>query len=315
MHRDPVMSAQAGVGRRVALGRRIVRDLLRVLAILVGLGVIALAYRVTFVYELRPGACEPTRAARATDRTGRGEPGAGGARSGGRPLRVLSYNIKGHAALVRADHLAAIARVIREQRPDVVALQEVHRGTWQARFRDQAAELGRLTGMSAAFGSSFAVLGGEFGNAILTRGTLREVEVVPLPSFGEPRSLLRARVEVDGQELVVMVTHLAAWGSLNRATRVRQAECLAARAQADGLPVVLSGDLNAPPESDEIEALLDQSRLRMSGRPDEPTHPLLGQRIDYIFFGPEWRVGRASVLHVGPSDHWPITAELTELGS
>lgn len=309
------MSAQVGVRGQVGLGRRIVRDLLRVLAILAGLGFIALAYRVTFVYELRPGACEPAKGAVAPHRTARGAPAAAAARSGGRPLRVLSYNIKGHAALVRADHLAAIARVIREQRPDVVALQEVHRGTWQARFRDQAAELGRLTGMSVAFGSSFAVLGGEFGNAILTRGTLREVEVVPLPSFGEPRSLLRARVEVDGRELTLMVTHLAAWGSLNRATRVRQAECLAERARGDGVPLVLSGDLNAPPESDEIETLLDHSPLRMAGRPDEPTHPLLGQRIDYIFFGPEWQVGRANVLHVGPSDHWPITAELTGLGS
>src|SRR5687767_9768946 len=300
------MSPRVEVGGQLGLGRRIARGVFRVVAILAGLGFIALAYRVTFVYELRPGACEPEKGAVATQRSN--EPGAAAPRSGGRPLRVLSYNIKGHAALVRADHLTAIARVIREQHPDVVALQEVHRGTWQARFRDQAAELGRLTGMSAAFGSSFAVLGGEFGNAILTRGTLRDVEVVPLPSFGEPRSLLRARVDVDGQELVLMVTHLAAWGSLNRATRVRQAECLAARASADGAPLVLSGDLNAPPESDEIEALLAGSELRMSGSPQEPTHSLLGHRIDYIFFGPEWQVGRANVLHVGPSDHWPITA-------
>ena len=299
---------------QLGLGRRVLRGLRRAVWVLATLGAIALTYRVAFVYELRPGACAPGPSTGAARPTARGVPDAG-AQQSSRPLRVLSYNIKGHAALVRADHLEAIARVIREQRPDVVALQEVHRGTWQARFRDQAAELGRLTDMSVAFGSSFAVLGGEFGNAILTRGTLREVEVVPLPSFGEPRSLLRARIDVDGQELVLMVTHLAAWGSLNRTTRVRQAQCLAERARADGIPLVLSGDLNAPPESDEIEALLDHSPLRMSGSPDEPTHPLLGQRIDYIFFGPEWQVGRANVLHVGPSDHWPITAELTGLGS
>jgi endonuclease/exonuclease/phosphatase family metal-dependent hydrolase len=230
-------------------------------------------------------------------------------------LSVLSYNIGGHTALVRRRHVEEIARLIAELRPDIVGLQEVHRTTWQARFRDQAAEIARRTGMAVHFGPSFHALGGAFGNAVLVRGRVLSGEVLALPSFGEPRSLLRARIDVDGQELVLMVTHLAAWGSLNRATRVRQAQCLAERARGDGIPLVLSGDLNAPPESDEIEALLERSPLRMSGRPDEPTYPLLGQRIDYIFFGPEWRVGRANVLHVGPSDHWPITAELTGLGS
>lgn len=303
-------------GGTVEVGRRrwIARGIVRALLILTALGAIALAYRVTFVYELRPGACDPATPPAVARPTPRDRAAVAG-RHGSRPLRVLSYNIQGHAALVDGDHLEEVARVIREQRPDVVALQEVHRGTWQARFRDQAAELGRLTGMAAAFGPSFGVLGGEFGNAILTRGTLREAGVVPLPSFGEPRSVLRARLEVDGRELTVLVTHLAAWGRINRATRVRQAECLAARARGDGDLVVLSGDLNAPPGSDEIEALLHGSPLRQAGPADEPTHPLLGQRIDYIFTGPGWQVGRAGVLHVGPSDHWPVTAELTPLGS
>jgi endonuclease/exonuclease/phosphatase family metal-dependent hydrolase len=169
--------------------------------------------------------------------------------------------------------------------------------------------------MSVAFGPSFGVLGGEFGNALLTRGTLRHAAVVPLPSFGEPRSALRARVELDGREVVVMVTHLAAWGSLNRATRVRQAECLAARARRDGSALLLVGDLNAPPGSPELAALLDGSSLRLTGPPEEATHPFLGHRIDYILAGPAWRVERAAVLHAGPSDHWPITAELVPLGT
>src|SRR5687768_2865459 len=122
---------------QLGLGRRVLRGLRRAVWVLASLGAIALTSRVAFAYALGPDA---------------------GAQQSSRPLRVLSYNIKGHAALVRADHLEAIARVIREQHPDVVALQEVHRGTWQARFRDQAAELGRLTDMSVAFGSSFAVL-------------------------------------------------------------------------------------------------------------------------------------------------------------
>src|ERR1044072_8558365 len=212
---------------------RLIRKLLRGVLVLVAIGFIALAYRVTFVYELRPG------------RSGAGDAGrrlAGGSRLGGAMelargdgsggvVRVLSYNIEGHAALVRARHLEEIAAVIRAQHPDVVALQEVHRGTWEARFHDQAAELGRLTGMTAAFGPSFRVLGGEFGNAILSRTPLRDVELVRLPSFGEPRSLLRARLDVRGAELEVMAAHLAAWGGLNSRISIADARGVRRRAR------------------------------------------------------------------------------------
>src|SRR4030095_4913502 len=84
---------------------------------------VVLGYRTIFVYQLVPGACPLPAVRQAVN-----EPLQPGTR-----LSVLSYNIEGHAALVRSGHLAAIARVILERNPDVVALQEVHRGRWQAR--------------------------------------------------------------------------------------------------------------------------------------------------------------------------------------
>lgn len=60
----------------------------------------------------------------------------------------MSYNIRGAAALYGGAHIERIASVIRAAEPDVVALQEVHRGTWKARYRDQLAELsGGRTGL------------------------------------------------------------------------------------------------------------------------------------------------------------------------
>jgi endonuclease/exonuclease/phosphatase family metal-dependent hydrolase len=197
----------------------------------------------------------------------------------------------------------------------VVALQEVHRGTWESRFHDQAAELARLTGMRVVFGPSFRVLGGEFGNAILSRAPLRDVELIPLPSFGEPRSLLRASVDVDGTDFEVMATHLAAWGGLNRRIRTKQAYCLSEHARAAGGRFVLCGDFNASPASAELAALLDGKLVTLCGLASEPTHPLLGQRIDYILAGPGWEVGSTAVVHAGPSDHWPITAELRPIAT
>jgi endonuclease/exonuclease/phosphatase family metal-dependent hydrolase len=262
------------------------------------------AYRVVFVYRFDlTGDCAPAAAGAAVNReTPRPAP----------RLRIVSYNIAGHTALVRGGHVAQVAALLRDLDADVVGLQEVHRGTWQSRFRDQVDELGRLTGLAAAFGPSYRALGGEFGNALLVRGEVLESATHPLPSVGEPRSLLRARVRVRGLELDVFVTHLAAWGGAARAVRARQLACLGAQLRSAERPFVLAGDLNAGPGAPEMAALLaDEELARSCGAPGEATYPLLDRRIDYILVDQHWRVLEAQVLRHGPSDHWPVVASLT----
>jgi endonuclease/exonuclease/phosphatase family metal-dependent hydrolase len=263
-------------------------------------------WRVCFVYNLVPAPCPQPVAPPEPAVTSSSPP----ARLPAEGVKILSYNIGGHTALVRSRLVAAIARLITAERPDVVGLQEVHRGTWQARFRDQASELARETGMAVFYGPSFRALGGEFGNAVLVRGRVLDGEVLALPSFGEPRSLLRTAVEVDGFQLNVFVTHLAAWGSLNRRMRSNQARCLVEHVAASGRPFVLCGDLNASPAVPDLHALLSSDLMRLCGLATEPTHSMLGQRIDYIFSDPRFKVLEASVLRSGPSDHWPVLARL-----
>src|SRR5882724_1765131 len=115
-----------------------------------------------------------------------------------RPLVVMTYNIAGHDELVRSDHIARIAAVINQVRPDIVGLQEVHRWTWQSRFHDQFAELERRTGMHGFFGRSLQKGRGEFGNAILTRGEIVSAVVYPLAGSGEPRTLIESVLRIDG---------------------------------------------------------------------------------------------------------------------
>ena len=82
----------------------------------------------------------------------------------------MVFNIEGHASLLRSDHIEQIAAVIRKYNPDVVGINEAHRHTWQSRFEDHTEQLRLLTGMNVAFGRSYRFLGGDFGNAVLTRG-------------------------------------------------------------------------------------------------------------------------------------------------
>jgi endonuclease/exonuclease/phosphatase family metal-dependent hydrolase len=229
-----------------------------------------------------------------------------------RPLRVLSYNIHGLAHVLDRRYLERIARVISGVKPDVVGLQEVHRGGWKARSADQTAELGRLTGMAAVFGPSFEAGGGAFGNAVLTSGRVVESAVAPLPAPGEPRTLLTARIAFDNliPEIAFHVTHLAAWGRWGRPARSLQSTALLERLRQSNGPFVLVGDLNAVPGAPELKPLMAGEIFRMCGDAALCTHRFLRQRIDYVFADPGWSPVTERVVQEGPSDHWPVLVEL-----
>jgi endonuclease/exonuclease/phosphatase family metal-dependent hydrolase len=226
-------------------------------------------------------------------------------------LRVMSYNVGGHGARWSGRHVERVAAAIREAGPDVVGLQEVHRGTRQSRLMDQAEALGRLTGMAVHFGPSYALeSGGDFGNAVLARGQIRAARVHPLPGPGEPRTLLHALVSLPESEVHVYVTHLAAWGRWGRAARSVQIAGLVARLKESDRPFVMVGDLNAPPDAPEIATLMAAELFRMCGEDVTATHRFMRQRIDYVFADPGWTTASYQILRSGPSDHWPVLVEL-----
>lgn len=276
------------------MGRKVRKVLSLAGALLLG----AFAYRVLGVYQLRAGECVAPRTRVFVA-------------SYPRSLRVMSWNIEGHASLVRNDHIEEVAETIRRHRPDVVAINEAHRHTWQARFGDHVEQLHRLTGMNVLFGRSYRFAGGDFGNAILTRGTVVSSEVHELPGTGEPRTLLEAVLRINGGTITVFVTHLAAWASAGQAVRGRQLDCVATHLSSSAYPFLLAGDLNAPPDSAEIATFLRSNPVHLSGNPKAATHRLMEQRLDYILAGPGWNVASAAVLDDGPSDHRPLLTELT----
>lgn len=162
-------------------------------------------YRFFTVYTVRSGECRPRPVDPSLRLATRDEQGTlvrypvrTGFPRQRRPLVVMTYNIAGHDQLIHGDHVREIADAIRRIRPDIVALQEVHRGTWQARFRDQLAELEARTGLHGAFAPSYVQWGGEYGNAILTRGEIVHAEAHPLPCVGEPRRCSKRRCASRG---------------------------------------------------------------------------------------------------------------------
>ena len=231
-----------------------------------------------------------------------------------RSLKFMSYNIQGHAAAKREDHLPKLAEVIAAVNPDIVGLQEVHCRTRVGPVH-QGESLASLTGMNLWFGRSCAMDGGDYGNAVLTRGTIDSARVHPLPGSGEPRSVLEADITIDGAGVTFFVTHLAAWGRLLRVSRLRQIAVLGDITARGARPHVLVGDFNVPPAAEEMQILLSHGHLRVCGDMKEVTFPMTRQRLDYVFADPAWSVSSAEVVRRGPSDHWPIVVELDLRGT
>jgi len=281
------------------------------------IGLLFFLYRFFTVYTVRSGECrpkpvDPELRLVTLDEEGRrvSFPERIGFPSQSRPLVVLSYNIAGHDELWDGDHAAEIAATINQLKPDIVGLQEVHRGTWQVRFRDQFEEIRRLTGMHGWFGRSYTNFGGDFGNAILTRGDVVSAVVHPLPSIGEPRSVLESVVRIDGATLSVYVAHLTSWGSLNSKSRGEQLECLAKHVRTSRYPYLLMGDLNAPPDAPELVKFQKLDAAQLAGPEIKMTHPTMNKRLDYIFADYGWRIVGARAVPGGASDHYPMIAQL-----
>jgi endonuclease/exonuclease/phosphatase family metal-dependent hydrolase len=289
------------------------RPILALLAILV----LFWLYRVFAVYTVRSGECQPKPVdpnLRIATRTENGQlvsyPTRVGFPKQQRPLVVMTYNIAGHDELVDGDHIKKIAAAINQVKPDFVALQEVHRKTWQSRYRDQLAELQAATGLKGYFMPAYKQGDGEFGNAFLTRGIVVSAGMHPLPSIGEPRIVIDTVVNIDGANINFYVTHLSTWASLNRKIRREQLQCLARHVRTSRWPYVLCGDLNAGQDAPEIAEFRKLNAAQLCGENIGPTHPTMNRRIDYIFADYGWEVRSARALAIGPSDHYPSIAEL-----
>ena len=172
-------------------------------------------------------------------------------------LKVLTFNILGGRNVDGKRDVNRLAQVIKALDPDIVAMQEVDRGTGRIQGRDTTAELAKLTGMHHAYGKAMNYDGGEYGEAILSKYPIKKIKNYPLPAEkgAEPRAALTAVVNIPGtkQEYLFMATHL---DHLRKNTnRLMQAKAINEILKDSKIPYILAGDLNAEPSSKTIEVL------------------------------------------------------------
>ena len=160
---------------------------------------------------------------------------------GGAVVRLASYNIQHGRRPDGVVDVALLGRACAALEADVLALQEVDKHLRRSDDADTAAEVAAACGMAHVYGPAIALKGGYYGNALLVRGRIDEVEVLAIPD-PEPRSAIVARVEVDGFALSVCATHLGLQGR----GEVQLPGLLDALRSRPG-PRVLLGDLNLDP--------------------------------------------------------------------
>ena len=231
-----------------------------------------------------------------------------------RLVRVLTYNIL-HGETLKGDFdLDRIAAVISAANPDLVALQEVDYRTKRARNMDLASELGQRTGLVPLFGRAMPFDGGEYGEGILSRYSFMRTQVHPLPfqEGREPRSALEVQVLLPGGDTLSFIgTHLD--HIRDETDRIAQASMLNALFAQRDMPTVLSGDLNARPESTVMSILFEE--WKESDPEHAPTSPSMAPRgkIDYILYRPanRWRVIESRVIcDTIASDHCAVLSVL-----
>src|SRR5918993_4052058 len=256
-------------------------------------------------------------------------------------LRVMSWNVWWRFGPDWRRRERGILATLEALRPDLVGLQEV----WGAEDTTQAEVLGRELGMHPVFGApslppppdhpeSADQVGIEVGVAVLSRWPVTHVRKHALPSRkAAPTVALDVTVAHPSGPMHVLAACVD-WERDLAALHLAQTRALAALLadpSLDGpMPVLLTADLNAPPDTPQIRALTDvMVDTWVAGGDAETGHTLssanplapreawqIDHRIDYVMARPGNPGGRLNVErtflagdpHAGsyPSDHYAV---------
>lgn len=234
----------------------------------------------------------------------------------GKTFRLVSYNIHHGAGMDGKLDLNRIAALITGWQADAVVLQEVDRRCGRTGKVDQAAELGRLTRMTATFQKAMDYDGGEYGLCILTKMPPLETKGIPLPPGGEPRTGHWVRIPALGATLTLANTHL---DFTQGPARLAQATFLLESLATAPPPVLLAGDFNAV-RGDEVMTAVEAAGWAVPAK-EGPAGTVPSQvptrEIDFAVYRPDsaLRVVSYRVLDEAvASDHRPILIEVARAG-
>lgn len=232
-------------------------------------------------------------------------------------LKILSYNIHHGRGQDDQVNLARIAEVIKASRPDVVALQEVDDRTRRTNLIRQTEVLARLVEMDGLFVHQIDFEGGRYGQAILSRFPMANLQLHWLPGTPDRERRMAGAVTISlgSRDLLFVTTHLHHANDSIRKSQAEQLNQIFASGDAANHAVVLAGDLNAMPESETLQILGKRWESATAGRSDSLTFPASGpnRQLDYVLYRSRTKVELIMATVVDEpiaSDHRPLLVEL-----
>ena len=265
-------------------------------------------------------------------------------------MRVATWNLWGRYGPWE-ERQPVIEANLRAIDADVVCLQEA----WEDEHTSQPAELADALGLSFIYAPAFEMNGGWSGNAVLSRWPIADHLVTDLPmdgggasdtDAGERRVVLFTEIDGPRGRFQVFCTHLSWRADWSGVRQAQVAEvCRVVRAHSPrSFPAILCGDLNAPPDADEIRMLTGQAAVPVPGVIFRDAWAVAGRggdgstiasrnpynaatlepdtRIDYVLVGWPKLGGCGHVVHAHvagdqprndglfPSDHFAVVADL-----
>jgi len=196
-------------------------------------------------------------------------------------MRIVTFNTRHGLTPGGSVDTEDLARYCATLEADVLALQEVDVRAARSGGVDQPAVVANATGMAGYFGEACHVgRRGHYGNALLVRGIIDQVETLPLPRLvrhAEQRSFILADVIVDDRVFTVAATHL----SVHPEEAAAQLEAVLVALRSCHVPRVLLGDLNLRPE--QVAPAIEHRAYALASVA-APTFPAAAprHRIDHI---------------------------------
>lgn len=222
----------------------------------------------------------------------------------GATLRLLTYNIQQGYDANGQQNFSGQLDLMREIDPDVIGLQESDTNRIAGGNSDLVRYFADELDLYSYYGPK--VVPGTFGIALLSKYPIQNPNTFYMYSEGEQTASIVAQITVGGEEINLIVTHLGNGGPM-----VQQEAILHEVNALD--KVVLMGDFNFRPESDQYQAtvsvLNDAWLLKWRGEASGRTQ-IPDNRIDHIFVSPAFDIVDAYYLTGPQSDHPAMVAEL-----